>query len=238
MKLNESEIIAAMPERGSRLCVPVIGRHVRMISDKKSEAWLTVNKKFIPEHPVCAQSKKEFASLGEAHRFADEAWTQAVIIVSGVYAPTQDPFTTWADAYSQAKVSIEKLKGMTSCDKERLTAWEQRIKDLEESLPRGAGFDDKIEVLSVDFKNMSFRVPFHVHAEHGYDGWAEFMVTVKAEFSGAFDISITANRPDVSSDYDFVAETFQDVLSQKIQRHWWIIDPEDTYLKGYVNGKS
>lgn len=86
-----------------------------------------------------------------------------------------------------------------------------------EYLPSGSGFNAGAKLGYATRRKVAFLTSFHHMNEHGYyDGWAEHVVTVHAEFDG---IAITVSGRNRNAIKDHISETFHCALTQPCDYH-------------------
>lgn len=136
---------------------------------------------------------------------------------------------------------------------ERFAEWNERIKQFEDMLPHGSGFDSgtKIDLDASHADRLVFHTSYHHMNDGGfYDGWTEHTVTVTPAFIGTFHIRISGpSRNDIkeviSQEFDVILETdvTYDILREQfpqfaITSKWEDKDgsPSQCYQAWYVGG--
>lgn len=101
--------------------------------------------------------------------------------------------------------------------------WFERHTDAAEDLvkeymPSGSGFDagTKIDFDKTTPERLTFTTSFHHMNENGYyDGWTKHNVVVTPSLAFGFNLRVTGrDRNDIK---DYIAETFQDALSDELK---------------------
>lgn len=116
-----------------------------------------------------------------------------------------------------------RITAVKNCRKTVNTLWEERhgdaIKQLIDNLPHGSGIDTdwKLEVDDCSAAQIVFYASFHHMNENGmYDGWTDFTVRVKPEFSG-ISVKVSGAFPRKYSDVrDYLCEMLHDALTTPI----------------------
>lgn len=121
-------------------------------------------------------------------------------------------------------VKNDKSNGVVPHPKEPRSPYRRHVDETEqlckEFMPSGSGFDSGTRFIFDGSKpsRLIFTTSFHHMNDVGmYDGWTEHRVTVIAEHDG---MEIVVGGKDRNKIKDYIAETFQQALSQRIISKW------------------
>jgi hypothetical protein len=93
--------------------------------------------------------------------------------------------------------------------------WTDELKQAENKLPSGSGFDSgtTLDLDASTSEKLVFRTSFHHMDENGcYDGWTEHTITVRPSLEFGFNLTISGrNRNDIKS---YMAEQFGYILRE------------------------
>ncbi len=111
------------------------------------------------------------------------------------------------------------LQALRNCERSGNTEWRQKWDDRlvrieREILPSGSGIDSGTTINRDRTDGVLLETSFHHMSEHGYyDGWTDHVVHVTPAFTG---IEITVTGPDKNDIREYLADTFEHVLTSEI----------------------
>ena len=119
--------------------------------------------------------------------------------------------------YSVAQAIHVRLTARANCERmgnnDWRDRWETKVKEAEDYLPHGSGFDVRITADRDAVSETSFRLSgsFHLMNEHGsYIGWRDFVVIVRPCFDG-IRLQVTGKMPKQLR--DFIGDALQEALT-------------------------
>ena len=98
-----------------------------------------------------------------------------------------------------------------------LEIWDEVIRQISDSAPKGSGFDcgSEILILKSDQSTLRFYTQYHHMDDNGfYCGWSSHHINVKPAFIGGFDMVV--HGQDRNQIKDYIAEVFHHWLSEPI----------------------
>jgi len=120
---------------------------------------------------------------------------------------------TVAEAISAAIYARENC--MESNNFAWVSRWDDRLRELEDMLPSGSGFDSGTQILKNESSTdrIVLQTSFHHMVEGYYDGWTDHRIIVRPSFIGGFKLTVGgSNRNDIK---EYIYETFEYELSSE-----------------------
>lgn len=111
-------------------------------------------------------------------------------------------------------------------NKDWAVKWNERLKQLEDLLPRGSGVDSGTHII-VDasrdpMSEVKFTMDFHHMDEHGsYDGWTEHVVTVRPTFHSDHGLSLSFTGRDRNQIKNYLDGILRHALSEPAPEVPW-----------------